>query len=474
MARFARRQQEPANIVDAGQIASQSRARSVPECLLPHAALIISLSTATVGPKHPLCVATAPFTPPNLLGARRFTEGSSIRKSRLGRHQENMKCRNQSWRSLLRHEGSDFLQWVKDQRILSTKFDALATALSSLLRDSIRTAEQASDVWKAVPAVLGHCNERGTYEMPGAAFAYAWLHLLDRYVRTWVALELLVERNCLPMGKNGVHALDVGTGPGPSAFAIHDFYASMIEFSETRDHSKWRQPPHVTCVEFDGNTNHLRHLLAEILFEQGQRESEGVLAMCLALADFGKIEPTRERMEYLQALRNADETYFDEGADQWTSDLLYLPEEANYIAQSQHRYRLITFSNFLTTVGTVKNFEPNLVDVLRHAAPGTVLLVLGGKGDPYPKVYQYTDRLAKPAGFELEIRGTAVSCAGSEVADRVYEEGRLFYEFLQGLSQNKDDATKRVREEFEGQASVHYSSSEVRAYRKHRDVKSNN
>ena len=385
-----------------------------------------------------------------------------------------MNFRTQGWTSLLRQEGPDFLKWVKDQRVLSTKFDVLAKALSSLLRDSIRTSEQASDVWMAVPAVLCRCNEKATYKKPGAACAYAWLHLLDRYVRTWVALELLVEKNCLPMGKNGVRALDVGTGPGPSAFAIHDFYASMIEFSRTRDNSKWRQPSHVTCVEFDRNTNHLRHLLAEIMFEQAQRESEGVLAMCHALADFGKLEPTRERQEYLQALRYAQDEYFDEVAGQWTSDSRYLPDEASYIAQSQHRYRLITFSNFLTTVKTVKCFEPNLVDVLRDAAPGTVLLVLGGKGGPYPKVYEYTDRLAKPAGFEIEIHGATVSCTGSEVADRVYAEGRLLYEFLQGLSQNEDDATKRVREEFEGQAPFKFPSSEIRVYRKHRYVKSNN
>ena len=122
----------------------------------------------------------------------------------------------------------------------------------------------------------------------------------------------------------------------------------------------------------------------------------------------------------------------------------------------------------------MKSFEPNLDDVLRDAAPETILLVLGGKEGPYPEVYRYTDRLAKPAGFELEIHGATVSCAGSEFAWRVYEEGRQFYEFLQGLSQNKDDAAKEVREEFEGQVPVHFSSSEVRAYRKHRYVKSNN
>lgn len=385
-----------------------------------------------------------------------------------------MSFQNQGWTSFLKEEGADYLTWLMTQRILSRRFDELATALSSLLREWVRTPGEAADVWCAAPAVISRCNEKKTYEMPGAACAYAWFHLLDRYVRTWNALKLLVKRHCLPMGRYGVNALDVGTGPGPSAFAIHDFYASMIEFSRARENSKWRQPTHVTCVEFDENTNRLRHHLAEKLFEQAQRESEGVLAMCHNLADFGELEPSQERKVHLQALQNSEETYFDEVTGQWTSEQIYLPDEANDIAQSLHRYRLVTFSNFLTTVETVKCFEPNLVDVLGDAKPGTVLLVLGGKGDSYPKVYQYTDRLAKETGFELAIRGKTVSCKSSEFACRVFEVGRQFYDFLQGLSSNKDEATKGIRAEFEGRVPVHFSSSGVRAYRKHRYTKINN
>ena len=121
----------------------------------------------------------------------------------------------------------------------------------------------------------------------------------------------------------------------------------------------------------------------------------------------------------------------------------------------------------------MKSFEPNLVDVLRDADPGTVLLVLGGKEDSYPKVYQYTNRLAKEAGFELKIRGKTVSCKKSEFACRVFEEGHKFYDFLQRLSPNKDEATKDIRDEFEGRVPVRFSSSGVRAYRKHRHTKIN-
>ena len=73
------------------------------------------------------------------------------------------------------------------------------------------------------------------------------------------------------------------------------------------------------------------------------------------------------------------------------------------MAQSLHRYRLIVFSNFLTTVGSVTTFEPNLVDILADAQPGSVVMALGGKRGPYPEVYAYVDRLAKSAGFEIEV-----------------------------------------------------------------------
>ena len=377
-----------------------------------------------------------------------------------------MNSRKQGWTGLLQREGSDFLAWARDERVLSLKFEVLSKTLSLLLRERVRTPEEAHDVWEAVTAVLRRCNEQATYEKPGAACAYAWLYLLERYVRTWLALERLVQRNCLPMGKNGVRALDVGTGPGPAAFAIHDFYAAMVEFSEVTGNPKWRQPPHLTCVEFDGSTNHFRHQLAEMLSQQAGRESEGVLSMTYALHDFGKLEPTRERKQYFEVLRSEEDEYFDDVAGRWDSDRIYLPDEANDMAQSLHRYRLVTFSNFLTTPGIVKSLKPNLVDVLQDTAAGSVLLVLGGRGGRYHEIYEYVDRLSNPSGFELTVQGDTVSCAESEVAGQVYEEGRLFYKILQDLDHNRDDATEKVRRHFEGEIPDQFHSSEIRAYRK--------
>ena len=385
--------------------------------------------------------------------------------------QTSMNSRTQSWTRLLKQEGSHFLAWLKSERVLATKVDTLATSLSSLLHECVSTPEQACEVWMAAPSVLGRCNEQDTYGLPGASYAYAWLHLLDRYVRTWIALEHLVKSACLPMGKYGVNALDVGSGPGPAAFAIRDFYTAMVEFSKVQANNMWRQPPEVTCVELDPMAVQLRSRLDEMMIPPEAQDSEATYAMFHHLRDFGKLEPTRERKEYLRSLLMAEYDYFDDVRGEWHSEPEYWPDEANAMAGSLHRYRLIAFSNFLTSVTTVECFEPNLVDVLQDAAPGSVLLLLGGKQGPYPKVYAYVDHLAGSSGFEQKISGVTVSCLESGVAERVYEEGHLFYEHLQRLWENEGDATKEIRAEFERQGLPNFPSSEIRVYRKNRYLK---
>lgn len=188
--------------------------------------------------------------------------------------------------------------------------------------------------------------------------------------------------------------------------------------------------------------------------------------MTSAMHDFGEFKPTRERRQYLDALRREEDEYFDDLAGRWDSSPVYLPDEANDMAQSLHRYRLVTFSNFLTTLGIVKSVEPNLVEVLHDANPVSVVLVLGASGGPYQEIYNYVDHLANPSGFELTVEGDSVSCSDSELADQVYEQGRLFYEVLQKLDHNEDDATETVRRHFERGAPNDFPSSQIRAYRK--------
>lgn len=292
-----------------------------------------------------------------------------------------------NWSRLLRTHGPNYLDWLARNKILAAKFDLLARALSQLLEKSVQTPEEAHDIWTATPAVLHRCNEQSTYEMAGAPLAYAWLHLLERYVRTWMALEQLVKHGYLPIAKFGIRTLDVGTGPGPAAFAIDDFYHALTEFGVEAGIEALKQPPSITCVEFDSGTNHFRHHLAEIMFALSQREGPKGLLSGSDLHDFGELEPREERRDTQQHLRWKEEPSWNPIEGDEAYDLVHTAGEANDIAQSMHRYRLIIFSNFLTTVGTVEKFEPTLAEVFADAQPGCVIVVLGAKGGPYPDIY---------------------------------------------------------------------------------------
>ncbi|MYE54482.1 MAG: hypothetical protein F4X34_04710 [Chloroflexi bacterium] len=178
---------------------------------------------------------------------------------------------------------------------------------------------------------------------------------------------------------------------------------------------------------------------------------------------------------------NAEETYYDPDEGHWTSDRLYMPDEAHDIAQSLHRYRLFTFSNFFTTVEVVDSLEANLKDILLDAQPGSAMLVIGGKGSPYPDVYKCLDKLATRAGFQRMIDGAPVSSSDSEVADRIYEEEKRHYEHVRKLvpsmcsrfqePRQLEILRKEIRDHYEV-SRTSPGRSDVRAYRKYRFRKS--
>lgn len=378
-----------------------------------------------------------------------------------------LKFHSPGWTALQRNQGPEFLQWLQDGQALRAGFGALADALHLLLKYRVRGREDARDVWDAVPAVMRKCNDPRTYQMPGAALAYAWLHLPERYIRTWLALQRLLEQCLLPMGGEGVRALDIGTGPGPSAFATHDFYAATVRYAEVRGSERWRQPARLACVECAGEMNHLRHHLAEILHGLGSPKE--VLAMCGHLMDFQSIQPARERKELESELRNSYDDYYNDRLDEWESEPRYTPEEANRIANAQHRYRLFTFSNFLTTSSVVERFRPNLEDILGDAQPGSVVLVIGGNGGDYPNVYRKIGDLARKAGFSAKAERLSVSCSNAGMNEIVHSERVRFYRHLKDLAGNlsaSDPSAKAVRDHCEGEHYHRPRDSAIHAYRK--------
>ena len=371
------------------------------------------------------------------------------------------------WTGLQRREGRAVLDWLSGEQSLRSGFEALAIALRETLEEQVRTAADARDVWDMAPAVLGCCNEPATYTMRHAGIAYSWLHLLDRYARTWLALERLLRHRCLPMGRYGVRVLDIGTGPGPSAFATHDFYAAMEHYARSKNAGDWRQPPDITCVESATEMNHIRHKVAEFLAIRGAPRS--VLGMTGGIHDFSTILPARQRRELEDSLRRQYDEWYDDQREEWHIDPVYTLEEANREASSYQRYRLFTFSNFLTTPEIILRFQANFEDILADAHAGSVLLTIGAKGGCYPAIQRHVAELAEAAGFRRLKRVINVAAADAKLDFQLDEEVRWFYRHLKRLAGNlptNGEVAVQLRKELDDDKPIRFKSSTVHAYRK--------
>ena len=376
--------------------------------------------------------------------------------------------RKQSWKAIQRKYGGEILEWLNRSNQLDKKLDEVSEALYEILSDKVASEKSARMVWDAVPAVLAKCNDQKTYELPGAPLAYAWLHLLDRYVRSWVALNFLLEKCLLPMASKGINALDIGTGPGPSGFAISDFYNSLSDYFESIGKPEYGQPIKVNCVEYDQSTNYLRHNLAELLYAKyrpGSNRESSVLSLCNAIQDFGDLKPVEERKKTRSTLQSEEYELFDVIHSRVDYEPVYSAQEINHHVQSIHRYKFIVFSNFLTTTGTVQKFKSNIIELLNDANAGTVLLVIGGIGKVYPEIYQFVDTIAEEAGFKCVIENQKVRSEDSGCSDKIYKEGLRFFDHLSGLAKDHSEETKVVRSYFSGNRTV-LPFSQIRAYRK--------
>ena len=265
--------------------------------------------------------------------------------------------------------------------------------------------------------------------------------------------------------------LDVGAGLGPVAFAfaIHDFYAAMMEFAEETNHPLWHQPPDITCVECATGFNAMRSGLWEMAHSAARGDWPSGLSRWNNLTDFNEIRPNQERADEFARLRWADITYWDEIREEEASELLYTDQEANEQSQSMHRYRLFAFANFFTSCESLDDRAEKLSELLADANPGSVLLVMGGEGRHYAGIYEELRRIAVVAGFRIIVPDARASSEISSVDDIVSAESHKVFKHAQKLAPNDDPQIVALGDSFErGEV---FPANAIRAFRKHRNAR---
>lgn len=291
-----------------------------------------------------------------------------------------------TWRQILKHHSTSYRTWLKKTDWEFVSLDCLSTHLSEFLIGAIRSEADARKFWDVIPVVRAACNEPATYEIPWAAEAYAYVHLLHRYRRTWAVLNHLTADAVLPLGAQGVRALDIGTGPAPALYAIEDFYASLGKFAN-KLHIKELCIPPVTlnCIENSPSMARFIHHFSEYCQRRGPFGP--------TIADFSDLDFQAKREFHFRSYKY--ETYWDPHTEEYEE--WYDPHLASEESSRLFRYRLIVFSNFLTLGDTVSGFEKELRALFNDLRAGSVVIVLGATGGAYQDVYAKLAQIANDA-----------------------------------------------------------------------------
>lgn len=311
-----------------------------------------------------------------------------------------------TWRRTLLENSRQFLAWLDSTGKAEAALDRIAADLVRFIRFRVQTSQDAQLFWSVIPDVRAACNSEVTYEKDFAAEAYAYVHLLDRYWRTFDVLRELTSRGALPLATNGVRALDVGTGPGPTPYAIQDFYELLREYGEACDiETLKRQSFKVSVVEKSKSMQRFLHHFSELSFRSGPFGADS--------EDLSTLDFAQERQEYRQQLLR--EEWYEAETDDYHQTCS--SDEANNVSQALHRYRLAIFSNFFTLSETVEQFAPQVSSLFSDLRLGGTVIILSATGCHYGPICQRLEELAIAAGLKPIPEFSAI--LGSDSYDRV-------------------------------------------------------
>lgn len=221
--------------------------------------------------------------------------------------------------------------------------------------------------------VLKHCDQI-TYEEPGTAEAYALLHFLDRYHRFQLIFDSLHQTKLMPLRSDEVRILDVGTGPGPSMFAVSDFYSNALPKKLNEDSIRKQVGFSIDYVERSYQFRSWLHHFTEFVNYYCPTQVPWLVPFHHGtFHDFQNLEFNQKKVSWEQ----------DDDGDQ-------IP----YHYVRKHRFDLIVFSNFLTTKEQTAAFSKEIEDCARYLRNNGILVVVGAKSSSkkYKEVYEEIEK----------------------------------------------------------------------------------
>lgn len=286
---------------------------------------------------------------------------------------------------------AQFLQWVTTSDEARNRAFTLGKAIEGVWHQHADEALNG-ELARKLPEVLRGCDTL-TFSQPVEAVAYAGLHLLDRYGRVTQILEHLLQEGILPLRKNRVSVLEVGSGPAPALYAARDFYAMLKQWAAQSD-VKVADVGVADSLERGTAWDRTLHSLSEqLILTRGQDSNIGALPFRRTIEDLTGFN-ARSRHHAAVAQRTRSIIYEFDSADEYIS-----PAAASMMAYAEgvpepSAYDLIFMCNFLTQERMTQEYERELLTLTKSLTPGGVLIVMGGVNNQYPAIYECIRRIA--------------------------------------------------------------------------------
>lgn len=280
-------------------------------------------------------------------------------------------------------------EWVHSSRLADSarmrRFEDFSAAISRLLDQELSHGNAESVVEQLRPT-LDSCDSL-SFDSPAECLAYSCWHLADRYGRIQHALDMLAVEGHLPIRRKPVSLLEVGAGPAPAAYAVADYYASLIEWCVRSDQPLLPTQLGVPATLDRGSAwGHVVHRLSEMVLLQS-RDGDRVARTFGTL--YGDLEGFSVRRLHNEAVASLQRAHFEaEDEDgEWEFEVLHgeAPPSA---------YDLIVMCNFLTDSTIAESLANELTELAGSLTPGGVLLVLGSANESYHDIYNAVDRFA--------------------------------------------------------------------------------
>ena len=293
---------------------------------------------------------------------------------------------------------SEFLSWRNSSGVAVNEMTTFAQAVHRTIVSGEWWSSSLAEIAPVLPKVLRDCDSL-RFETDAEVRAYAALHLVDRYGRVLQVLEYLFAIGRLPLRHAGAAVLEVGAGPAPALYAVHDFYEDLIRWPGRGE--DWSTGPLRISDALDRapGWDHFLHGLSEQLIA-GRRATpaSGQLAFGRAFIEFAGLNIRAIHDHSIASLAASIEGEFDRAGEPISQATAY---RFAYEQGTKHpsAYDLIFVPNFLTQADAPQTFRAELGGLMRSLTRGGVLVILSGTASQYVGIRKDLETLAREASL---------------------------------------------------------------------------